>query len=474
VVACLLEARIAESRSCVVLPIAALATIREAISADGSMGRAHEGFVLIARDFVAAHQERLTDRERALRQLIGVAEPVVRASAEEGGAGWNHDHFRAMLAVARNFVLVGGGAPGDGNDQQEQRAIHGLQSYPSSHALVRISDVQNCFLLLGAAAARRFDIRERSTMKTLLLLVALLTPAAFAASDQTKSPADTPESVQAKQELLWGRMEEAIRSVVRETDAVVGVAILDLTDQRSFHLNADAIYPTASTIKIAVLAELYRQHERGSGAKLGDLYTVNAKDGVGTEGILQSMSAGVSRITNHDLALLMVSLSDNSATNVLIDRVGMENVNAWLAQIGLKHTRLRRRMLDVEAAQEGRENTATPRELVTMLRAIHDGRVFNKATTADFIKMLATEKSSYIPRLLPDDLTTATKPGSLDAVRNDAGIILVPGRPFAIAVMTTFAADGLAAEESIGRIAHAAWSYFDRVGKSSSLGRVVR
>jgi beta-lactamase class A len=306
------------------------------------------------------------------------------------------------------------------------------------------------------------------------LLIALVVPAAFGAASDATSPADTPESVRAKQDLLWSGMEESVRAVVKETDAVVGVAILDLTDQRAFYLNADAIYPTASTIKIAVLAELYRQNERGSGAKLGDLYTVNAKDGVGTEGILQAMSAGVSRITNHDLALLMVSLSDNSATNVLIDRVGMDNVNAWLAQVGLERTRLRRHMLDVKAAQEGRENTATPRELVTMLRAIHEGKVFGKATTEDFIKMLSTQKSSYIPRLLPVDLTIANKPGSLDAVRNDAGIVFVPGRPFAIAVMTTFARDELDAEHSIARIAHAAWSYFDRVGKSSSLGRLVR
>lgn len=311
-------------------------------------------------------------------------------------------------------------------------------------------------------------------MKTLALLLTLLASAAFGAADDAKNQADTPESVRAKQDLLWARMEDAVRTIVGETDAVVGVAILDLTDQRAFYLNADAIYPTASTIKIAVLAELYRQHERGSGAKLGDVYTVNAKDGVGTEGILQSMSAGVARITNRDLALLMVSLSDNSATNVLIDRVGMDNVNSWLAQIGLERTRLRRHMLDVKAAQEGRENTSTPRELVTMLRAIHEGRVFGKATTEEFLKMLSTQKSSYIPRHLPADLMIANKPGNLDAVRNDAGIIFVPGRPFAIAVMTTFASDGVATEESIGRIAYAAWSYFDRVGKSSSLGRLVR
>jgi beta-lactamase class A len=306
-----------------------------------------------------------------------------------------------------------------------------------------------------------------------LIVLAVLAPTAFAATDDAKS-SDTPESQRAKQDVLWSGMEDSIQGIVRQTDAVVGVAIVDLTDQRAFYLNADAVYPTASTIKIAVLAELYRQHERGSGAKLGDLYTINAKDGVGTEGILQSMSAGVSRITNRDLALLMVSLSDNSATNVLIDRVGMDNVNSWLAQIGLEHTRLRRHMLDVKAAQEGRENTSTPRELVTMLQALYGGRVFGKATTDEFFKMLSTQKSSYIPRLLPAELMIANKPGSLDAVRNDAGIVFVPGRPFAIAVMTTFARDELDAEQCIGRIARAAWSYFDRVGKSSPLGRIVR
>jgi len=300
----------------------------------------------------------------------------------------------------------------------------------------------------------------KRTMLTVLPLLVLALPALAATDD--------------KQAVLWGRMEDSIRGIVHETDAVVGVAIVDLTDQRSFYLNADAVYPTASTIKIAVLAELYRQNERGSGAKLNDLYTVNAKDGVGTEGILQSMSAGVSRITNRDLALLMVSLSDNSATNVLIDRVGMENINDWLARLGLQNTRLRRHMLDVKAAQEGRENTATPRELVTMLQALYGGRVFNKGTTDEFFKLLATQKSSYIPRLLPADLMIANKPGNLDAVRNDAGIVFVAGRPFAIAVMTTFARDELDAERSIARIAHEAWSYFDRVGKSSALGRIVR
>lgn len=307
----------------------------------------------------------------------------------------------------------------------------------------------------------------RASLLRFVLLAAAFTTA-------TAPAQDAAESVRAKQDVLWAQMERSILQIVHETDAVVGVAILDLTDQRAYSLNADAVYPTASTIKIAVLGELYRQHERKSGAKLDDLYVVNTKDFADHEGVLQAMTPGVTRLTNRDLAALMVSLSDNAATNILIERVGMQNVNAWLASFNLRDTRLRRRMLDVNAAREGRENTATPRELTALLSAIHDGHAFNKATTEDFIAMLTVDRVGYLKRLLPVDVRVANKPGNLDGVRNDAGIIYAPGRPFAIAVMTTFARDERNAEESIARIAFAAWSCFDRIGKSSPLGRVVR
>jgi beta-lactamase class A len=186
------------------------------------------------------------------------------------------------------------------------------------------------------------------------------------------------------------------------------------------------------------------------------------------------MTPGVTRLTNRDLATLMVSLSDNAATNVLIKRVGMDNVNAWLQQLDLKHTRLRRQMMDVNAAREGRENTATPRELVALLQAVYEGRTFSKGATESFVAMLSLPRISYLARLLPPDLKVASKQGNLDGVRNDAGIVYVPGRPFAIAVMVTYARNDLAAEDAIARIGHAAWSYFDRIGRSSSLGRVVR
>ena len=83
--------------------------------------------------------------------------------------------------------------------------------------------------------------------------------------------------------------------------------------------------------------------------------------------IMNGLTPGVSRGSPlRDLATMMVAVSDNSATNVLIDRVGMQNVNAMLDSLGLTHTRLRRKMMDLEAAKEGRENISTPREMMTL------------------------------------------------------------------------------------------------------------
>src|SRR5207302_3897033 len=91
------------------------------------------------------------------------------------------------------------------------------------------------------------------------------------------------------------------------------------------------------------------------------LYTVQSADLVPDSDIMNGLTPGVTRVTLSDLATMMVAVSDNSATNVLIDRVGMQNVNAMLDSLGLSHTRLRRKMMDLEAAKQGRENISTPR-----------------------------------------------------------------------------------------------------------------
>lgn len=108
-----------------------------------------------------------------------------------------------------------------------------------------------------------------------------------------------------------------------------------------------------------------------------------------------------------------------------------------------------------------------------MLEAIYRGKLLDKESTADFFKVLSTNKDSWIPRDLPADVKIANKPGSLEAVRNDSGIVFVEGRPYVICVMTAFLANERDGEQAISKISLATWRMFDRLSRASEYGRVV-
>ena len=295
-----------------------------------------------------------------------------------------------------------------------------------------------------------------------IVCVLLFVASAFA---QTSSPA-------VKQQVLWDKLASDIHQVDQNLDGVFGVAIEDLTSGQKFLLHADEVFPQASTIKVAVLAELYRQAQIGK-FKLTDLYTMNAADLVPDSDIMGGLTPGVTRVTLRDLATMMVAVSDNSATNVLIDRVGMDNVNALMDSLGLHHTRLQRKMMDLKAAGEGRENLSTPAEMMALLAALYGGKVLNRPLTDDFFKMLSTHKESFIPRYLPDDLKIANKPGELEGVRNDCGVVFAQNRPYAICAMATYLRHEHDGEEAIAKISLAAYRMFDRLRRASEYGRVV-
>jgi beta-lactamase class A len=292
----------------------------------------------------------------------------------------------------------------------------------------------------------------------------------------TAYSADAPSSL--KQEVLWEHLRSGVAEQEKQLDGVLGVAILDLTSGQTFFLHPDEVFPQASSIKIAVLAELYRQAQqagRGAGGKatLKDRYVVRAADIVADSSILGGLTPGVTSLTNRDLATIMVAVSDNSATNVLIDRVGMENVVRLTESLGLAHTQLRRKMMDLQAAAQGRENISTPREMMTLLEQIYRGKVIEPPLLDDFFTVLATPKDSWIPRDLPPDLKIANKPGELEGVRNDSGIVFLKNRPYVICVMSTYLASERAGEETITRISRLAYDLYDRLGRASELGRVI-
>ena len=310
-------------------------------------------------------------------------------------------------------------------------------------------------------------------MKLVGFFVALALAIGTFGQPKPEAPRDTGS------DLLWKKLETRVEEIAARLDGVMGVAILDLTDGRILLRNADRVFPTASSIKIAILLELYRQDQEARAgakgkAKLNELYTFDPKDLVEDSQIMAGLTPGVTRVTNRDLAQFMVAVSDNAATNVLIDRVGMQNVNATLRSLGLTKTMLRRKMIDIAAARRGDENVSTPQEMARLLEMIYKGKALNQELTGDLIKQLKTlKKDSYLSYELPTGVDIADKPGSLEGVRNDSGIIFAQNRPFAISVMTAYDRDEKAAERAIGEVALEAYHYFEMRGKTSAYGRAL-
>src|SRR5260370_11063173 len=222
--------------------------------------------------------------------------------------------------------------------------------------------------------------------RKMLRLAALSMPVVITASSFGRQEPEVASSG-VRDDLLWKKLSGRVAEIVERFDGVMGVAIADLAGGQAILKNADRVFPTASSIKLAILWELYHQNQEvrtgvAGKAKLDDVYTFDPKDLVEDSQIMAGLSPGVTPVTNRDLAQFMIAVSDNAAANILIDRVGRENVNLMLRSLGLAKTTLRRKMMDVAAAQRGEENISTPQEIVRLLEAIYRGKALNKAFTA--------------------------------------------------------------------------------------------
>ena len=265
------------------------------------------------------------------------------------------------------------------------------------------------------------------------------------------------------------KLARHLQQVAAEFDGAMGIAVKDLGTGETFFANADTVFPQASSIKIPILLELLRQDQTGL-LKLGERVDVKKSQMAAGSGVLSRFSDGGSALSLRDLAVLMIVLSDNTATNILIERVGMQNVNENLRRLGLTQTKLQRIMLDVEAQRASRENLSTPREMVMLLELIDAGKALDPKHTQAALEILKYFKDTPLRRGLPESVSLASKTGSLSGVACESGIVYLSGKPYAISVMTTFDKDNDAAEAAITGISQRVFSYFERLARSNALG----
>jgi beta-lactamase class A len=270
---------------------------------------------------------------------------------------------------------------------------------------------------------------------------------------------------------LAARFTADLDRLASAIDGSVAYLVVDLTTGERFARRADEPFPTASAIKIGILYELFAQADAGRVA-LDDARAVPPESRAGGAGILQRLRSPILSLRDH--ALLMILLSDNTATNVLIDTLGREAVNTRMQGLGASGYRLRRRMMDADAAVRGDENVASAQDLVTVMDALRTGRGLRPGSRDEALRILREYGPTSLRAGVPAGVAVAAKPGGLDGVRSEIAFVDLKDRPYLICVMTSFLADDAAGETLVTELSRLSYSYFARLAAAGVEGRLLR
>ncbi len=270
-------------------------------------------------------------------------------------------------------------------------------------------------------------------------------------------------------------LAERIQPLVDAHDGIVAVSIKHLPSGVTYQHNADLPLPTASLIKLPILVAMHDAIQAGK-LSLDDEIVLQESDKVPGSGVLTDNFSVGTRITLRDAARLMIVFSDNTATNLVVDRIGLDATAKKMEQLGYPNTKLHSKVFKRETSifperskQFGLGST-TANEMVALLEQIDAGNIVDEASSqAIFDLLLACDDRTKIPRDLPAGIKVAHKTGAVSNSRTDAGLIEGPTGQIAICILTNDNADrswadANAANLLCGKIGHAAFDFFNPEG----------
>ena len=270
---------------------------------------------------------------------------------------------------------------------------------------------------------------------------------------------------------LAGKLQRDLQRASDAAPGVVGISVIDLASDTRFGVNDDLVFPQGSAIKIPILIELFRRIDLGE-LRPGERLPVRSADQVGGSGLLQYFSNGGSELSLHDLAVPMIVLSDNTATNILIDRLGMERVSQTMAELGATRTRLRRKMIRPEESVKGNENVSTPREAADIMARIARCRLpMREAACAEVRRILEIPKSGAFREPIPGSVVVAWKPGGIEGVETAWGLVNVPDASYAVSIMVNYGTSDPGA--TVRELSAMVYRYFTQIGRTTSHGTRV-
>ncbi|WP_175989370.1 serine hydrolase [Bacillus sp. Marseille-Q1617] len=216
-------------------------------------------------------------------------------------------------------------------------------------------------------------------------------------------------------------LEEKIQRVIDEGQGRVSLAI-ELSTCSIKH-NSEVQLSAASLIKLPILLQGFFQIQDGK-LHPDEIIPVPQPEKVGGAGVLSHLSQH-SKVTIHDLLTLMIIVSDNTATNLLIDRIGMTAVNEMCKRLGLKETELNRKLMDLDALQSGVDNQMSARDALTCLKAIDKDGMFHANSRESMLKMLHNQQfNQKLPaKINREHIYVANKTGELPGVEHDCAIL---------------------------------------------------
>jgi beta-lactamase class A len=238
-------------------------------------------------------------------------------------------------------------------------------------------------------------------------------------------------------------LEARLAPLAKAHKGKVAIAVKHLRTGETYCLNADEPMPTASLIKVAVMVEAYQQALEGK-ICLTDKVTLHDADKVPGSGILTDHFSDGATFSLRDAVRLMIAVSDNTATNLVLDRTGIREVNQRMEALGLPNTKINAKSFRGSTTSVAPERTkkfglgsTTAREMVALLEKVQAGDVASPACCQVMLRHLRKcDDKDRFTRLLPAGTVVAHKTGSVNDARTDAGIIYLDSGPVALCVLT--------------------------------------
>lgn len=269
------------------------------------------------------------------------------------------------------------------------------------------------------------------------LFVTALALAALACTAAPRTGRAAPAAMRADTTTLRRALEAAMRGYA----GVAGVSVANLRTGETLSIRGGETYPSASLIKVAVLVTLLDEVNKGS-LRLDERIGMIGRDRVGGSGVLQYMGSGLN-LSVEDAAWLMITLSDNTATNLLLDRLNIRTVWSKMEALGLPHTKVHSKTFNratsvaMDSSVKYGLGVTTPDETARLFTLLHQGRAVSPALDSVALRMLrANQDAGKLQRWLPEDVVAAHKSGDVDQARSDCGILYGPEAPVVVCVMT--------------------------------------